>query len=69
MLFRKKQPRSCEYCIYSTALSEGQVLCSKRGIRPPDSPCRGFRYDPLKRIPPKNNNLDFTKYNQDDFTL
>lgn len=69
MLFRKKQPRSCEYCIHSTAISEEQVLCSKHGIRPPDSPCRGFRYDPVKRIPPKNNTLDTSRYSKDDFSL
>lgn len=69
MLFRKKQPRCCVYCLHSTSLSEGLVLCSKRGIRPPDSPCRGFRYDPVKRIPHRNNKLDFTKYDQEDFTL
>ena len=69
MLFRKKQPRSCIYCTYSTGLPEGQVLCSKRGIRPMDMPCRRFRYDPIKRIPPQNTALDAKKYSQEDFTL
>lgn len=69
MLFRKKQPRSCEYCKFSTSITDEHVLCSKHGIRPPDSPCRKFRYDPVKRIPPKNNAMDLNKYTQDDFTL
>ena len=69
MLFRKKQPKACEYCIYSTTLSEDQVLCSKHGIRPPETPCHGFKYDPIKRIPPNNNILNLDKYSQEDFTL
>ena len=69
MLFRKKQPRCCEYCRFSTSITSDQVLCSKRGVRAPDSPCRGFRYDPLKRIPPKNNTMDLSKYKQEDFAL
>ena len=69
MLFRRKHPRACAYCKHSTALNNGQVLCSKRGIKSQDESCCRFRYDPIKRIPPKNNLLDLTKYNQDDFSL
>jgi len=69
MLFRKKQPRSCLYCTCGTVLPDRQILCSKRGIRPSDLPCRKFRYDPIKRIPPQNNALDTKKYSQEDFTL
>lgn len=69
MLFRKKQPRSCEYCSFSASITDGQVLCSKRGIRAAEKPCRSFRYDPVKRIPPKSNLLDFSKYKEEDFTL
>ena len=69
MLFRKKQPRACEYCVYSTNLSDGQVLCATHGIKTQDNSCRGFRYDPIKRIPPKSNTLDITKYNDEDFSL
>ena len=69
MLFRRKQPRACAYCKHSTALSDGQVLCAKRGIKLQDDACCRFRYDPIKRIPPKNNPLDLTRYNNDDFSL
>lgn len=69
MLFRRKQPRACAYCKHSTTLSDGQVLCAKRGIKLQDDACCRFRYDPIKRIPPKNNPLDLTRYNNDDFSL
>ena len=69
MLFRKKQPRACCYCIHGTTLNEGQILCVKRGIRDENSSCRKFCYDPCKRIPPKPKSPDFTQYEQDDFSL
>ena len=69
MLFRKKHPRSCEYCVHSTPLSEEQTLCVKHVIRGKDAPCRKFRYDPLKRVPPKPNSLDVSQYSAEDFVL
>ncbi len=69
MLFRKNQPRSCLYCARGTKLEDGGVLCAKKGLRQGDDPCRGFRYDPLKRIPPKPKALDFDKYQEEDFSL
>lgn len=69
MLFRKKIERLCSYCIYSTKLDEDQMLCAKKGIRSPDSKCRRFRYDPCKRIPAKAKALDFSKYDQEDYSL
>lgn len=69
MLFRKKHPRFCQYCIYSTSMQDGQVLCSKKGIRQEGSSCGSFRYDPCKRIPPKNTMLNFSQYSEEDFKL
>ena len=69
MLFRKKIERSCSYCVHSTKLDEEQVLCAKKGIAPLYGSCMRFRYDPCKRIPPKAKALDFSKYDQEDFSL
>lgn len=69
MLFRKKIERACAYCAHGATLEDGQVLCAKKGLCSPDSRCRRFRYDPLKRIPPKAKALDFTRYEGEDFTL
>ena len=69
MLFRKKIQRSCSYCRRSTKLNEEEVLCTKKGVRSMDGKCWRFRSDPCKRIPPKPKALDFSKYDQDDFSL
>lgn len=69
MLFRKKMPRSCAYCLRSTKLDEDQVLCAKKGVRPIDDKCRRFQYDPCKRIPGKAKAVDFSKYEEADFSL
>ena len=69
MLFRKKIERSCTYCVYGTMLEEDQVLCSKKGLRSAEKPCRKFKYDPCKRIPAKAKAMDFRKYDEEDFSL
>lgn len=69
MLFRKKIPRSCTYCANGANLDDGAVLCSKKGIRSDDLPCRKFKYDPCKRVPPRMKAVDFTQYEKTDFSL
>lgn len=69
MLFRKKISRSCSYCRFATRLDNEQVLCVKKGVRALDSKCMRFRYDPCKRIPSKAKAMDFSKYNNEDFSL
>ena len=69
MLFRKKIARSCAYCEKGTVLEDGQILCSKKGIRQPEDHCMRFRYDPCKRIPKKAKALDFSKYDDQDYSL
>ncbi len=69
MLFRKKIDRACEYCAYASMKENAQIMCEKRGLVAPDFKCLSFRYDPCKRIPPKQKALDFDKYDQEDFSL
>ena len=69
MLFRKKISPSCSYCIHGTQLDDGQFLCSKKGPVSDKQKCMAFRYDPVKRIPVKAKALDFTKYEQEDYSL
>lgn len=69
MLFRKKMEKACGYCVYGTKLSDGQILCAKKGIKQEDDKCRKFTYDPTKRIPAKPKALDFAKYDEQNFSL
>lgn len=69
MLFRKKIDRSCAYCRFGAALEDGQVLCSKKGIRTVEDNCFRFKYDPCKRIPLKAKPVDFSKYENEDYSL
>jgi len=69
MLFRKKIERSCSYCRFGTVLEDGQVLCSKKGVRSIDDKCMKFKYDPCKRIPLKAKAMDFSKYENEDYSL
>lgn len=45
------------------------MLCTKYGVVSMTYECRKFSYDPFKRIPPKPKALDFSKYEEDDFSL
>lgn len=69
MLFRKKIERSCSYCRHSVRLEDDRILCSKCGLRESEDGCHRFLYDPLKRIPHKMKALDFSKYDQEDYSL
>lgn len=69
MLFRKKIARSCGYCALGTQINDSQILCAKRGVVTGEKPCRKFRYDPCKRVPLKAKTPDFSKYDNEDFSL
>ena len=69
MLFRKKIERSCAYCANGANLGDGQILCAKKGLKTVDDQCRKFKYDPCKRIPAKPKAVDFSKYDNEDFSL
>lgn len=69
MLFRKKIERQCAYCAYSTKLNEDQIHCPKKGVKECTDHCFLFSYDPMKRVPAKSKAVDFTKYEEYDFSL
>lgn len=69
MLFRKKMDRCCAYCQFAGKINEEQVICRKCGIVPSTHQCRRFRYDPLKRVPPRPKAQDFSNYDQKDYSL
>lgn len=69
MLFRKKIERSCSYCTYGVRLEDGSILCSRKGLKSETDHCFRFQYDPCKRIPRKAKALDFSQYNDQDYSL
>lgn len=69
MLFQKKIDPRCAYCQRSAKLSEDSVVCIKRGVVSAGGSCRKFKYDPLKRVPPRPATLDFSRLKDEDFTL
>lgn len=69
MLFRKDiQPR-CAYCQYGTQVNEREVACRKQGIRRAEDSCRRFRYDPLRRQPPRPAVMPLEQLSEEDFRL
>ena len=66
--FDKKITPACEYCEHGRETSEyNMILCSKKGVVSPYFRCRKFRYDPLRRIPKRDE--DVKTYSPSDFSL
>lgn len=68
-LFRRDIDPRCAYCEKGQQINEREVACVKRGVVPVEGHCRSFRYDPLKRVPPRPAALDTEKLNEADFSL
>lgn len=67
-LFRKEIEPRCAWCAHSRPLDDDSVSCHKRGPMPVEAHCRSFRYDPLRRTPPRPAALR-TNYSTADFAL
>ncbi len=68
-LFQENIEPRCVYCAKGAPLEEGRILCAKRGVVRSGDHCGAFRYDPLKRTPPKPVGLDTSKLSAEDFRL
>ncbi len=68
-LFRKKIDPMCVYCHFGTMVDEQQLICQKKGPQAPTDSCRKFRYDPLRRVPPRPKKADFSDLSPEDFSL
>jgi hypothetical protein len=68
-LFRKDMEPRCAYCEQGSQINEREVICVKKGVMPMEGHCRSFRYDPLKRTPPRPASLDTGKLSEEDFTM
>jgi len=68
-LFQKKIEPRCVYCAHSRPLSEEQVVCPKKGVMSCGSHCHRFKYDPLKRVPPRPTKLGRSTLGEEPFKL
>lgn len=68
-LFRKNIEPCCAYCQQGQQVNETDVMCVKCGIVPAEHHCRRFRYDPLKRVPPRPAALDTRNLKEEDFSM
>ncbi len=68
-LFQSNIEPRCAYCAKGAPLEEDRILCVKKGVVRGGDRCGAFRYDPLKRVPPKPAVLDTSKLKEEDFQL
>ena len=68
-LFHKDMEPRCAYCAKGATLDEDKILCSKWGVVSPGDHCGSFKYDPMKRVPPKPLAASFAHLRDEDFTL
>ena len=69
MLFRKDIEPRCGYCAKGSPINEEEVICKRKGVVSADGSCGAFRYDPLKRVPPRPLKLDTQRLSQEDFQI
>ncbi len=69
MLFRKGIEPRCAYCAHAARVSDEEVACEKKGVVDAGGHCRRFKYDPLKRVPPKKPQLVTRGLTDDDFKI
>ena len=69
VLFNRNMEPRCAYCRRCTVLDGERVLCIRKGIVSAGNSCRRFRYDPLKRVPPKPVHADFSRLREEDFSI
>ena len=68
-LFSKKIEPRCAYCAKGAPIGADQVACRRRGVVSAGEHCASFRYDPLKRVPPRPVKLATDTLKKEDFEL
>ena len=68
-LFQTSIEPRCAYCAKGRELDQDQGVCSKKGVMSGGSSCPSFRYDPLKRVPPRPAKLSAANLSDEDFKL
>ena len=68
-LFRKNIDPRCAYCERGQQVNDREVACVKKGIVTMEHHCRAFKYDPLKRVPPRPATLKTQHLQEEDFSI
>lgn len=68
-LFQTSIEPRCAYCARGRELDPEQIVCPKKGVMSAGSHCAAFRYDPLKRVPPRPAKLAVSALSEEDFKL
>ncbi len=53
MLYNNDIPRRCGHCVHARPGPAGSMVCPYKGPVQKEHSCRRYRYDALKRIPPR----------------
>ena len=69
MVFRRDIEPRCAYCAKGSGINEREVVCPRKGAVAVEFHCRAFKYDPLKRVPPRPVKLDTTRLKAEDFSI
>ena len=69
MLYRKNIKPLCAYCTRAGQIDNVKMICLKRGIVSVEGSCKRFRYDPLKRVPPRPKPKSVEEFKPEDFLL
>lgn len=67
--FRKDIEPRCAYCEFGSTVNDTQVVCPRKGIMDSAAHCFRFRYDPLRRVPPRPASLDTKALSAEDFSI
>lgn len=67
--FRKDIEPRCAYCANGSAVNEHEVACSRRGVVDGADHCRHFKYDPLRRVPPRPIAFNAGAHDPEEFSL
>lgn len=69
MLFRKNIEPRCAYCSHGARIDDIHIACVKRGVVKETGKCAAFRYDPLRRTPPRPAVLRTEQLSPEDFQV
>ena len=68
-LFRRDIEPRCAYCQKGSVINEREAVCPRKGVVAVEYHCSRFRYDPLKRVPPRPVRLALSGGSDEDFQL